>query len=79
MGWPAPRRKQAGQPFVTDNGNYIIDVQIPDIANPASLESSLLSLPGVLECGLFVQMASLVITGTDQGIRLTQASDIPTQ
>ena len=64
---------------MTDNGNYIIDVQIPDIANPASLESSLLSLPGVLECGLFVQMASLVITGTDQGIRLTQPSDIPTQ
>ena len=77
MGWPAPRREQSGQPFVTDNGHYIIDAQIPDIADPASLESSLLHLPGVIECGLFVQMASLVITGTDQGIRLIQASDIP--
>lgn len=79
MGWAAHRREQAGQPFVTDNGHYIIDVQIPNIADPASLESSLLSLPGVVECGLFVQMASLVITGTDQGIRLSQPSDIPIQ
>ena len=68
MGWPAPRRELKGQPFMTDNGNYIVDVQIPDIADPASLESSLLCLPGVVECGLFVHMASLVITGTDQGI-----------
>ena len=79
MGWATHRREQARQPFVTDNGHYIIDVQIPDIADPASLESSLLSLPGVVECGLFVQMASLVITGTDQGIRLSQPSDIPIQ
>jgi ribose 5-phosphate isomerase A len=76
MGWPAPRREQAGQPYMTDNGNYIVDVQIPDIADPASLESALLHLPGVVECGLFVQMASLVITGTDQGIRLTPGSNI---
>jgi len=74
MGWPAPRREQEGQPCMTDNGNYIVDVQIPDIPDPASLESALLSLPGVIECGLFVHMASLVITGTNQGIQLTPAS-----
>lgn len=60
---------------MTDNGHYIVDVQIPDIADPAALESTLLHLPGVVDCGLFVQMASLVITGSDHGIRLTQASD----
>jgi ribose 5-phosphate isomerase A len=76
MGWPAPRREQTGQPCMTDNGNYIVDVQIPDITDPASLELVLLHLPGVVECGLFVHMASLVITGTDQGIRLTPASHI---
>ncbi len=75
MGWPAPRREHKGQPCMTDNGNYIVDVQIPDIAEPASLESALLSLPGVIECGLFVHMTSLVITGTDQGIQLTPASE----
>ena len=72
MGWSAPRREQAGQPFVTDNGNFIVDIQIPEIADPTSLESTLLHLPGVVECGLFVQMVSLVITGTDQGTRLSQ-------
>ena len=74
MGWPAPRREQAGQPFLTDNGHFIIDVQIPMIEDPGSLESTLLTLPGVVECGLFVQMTSLVITGTDQGTQLRQAS-----
>ena len=74
MGWPAPRREQAGQPFLTDNGHYIVDVQIPIIADPASLERTLLQIPGLVECGLFVNMASLVITGTPQGIRL-QTSD----
>ena len=78
MGWPAPRREQSGQPFMTDNGHYIVDVQIPDIADPASLETTLLHLPGVVECGLFVHMASLVITGTDQGVQLSQAPDRPT-
>ncbi len=79
MGWLAPRREQSGKPFVTDNGHYIVDVQIPIIADPTSLETRLLQLPGVVECGLFVHMASLVITGTDQGVRLSQApkSEIP--
>ena len=77
MGWPAPRREQAGQPFLTDNGHYIVDVQIPVIDDPASLEATLLQLPGVVECGLFVQMASHVITGTDQGARLNQTLDRP--
>jgi ribose 5-phosphate isomerase A len=75
MGWPAPRRELAGEPCMTDNRNYIVDAQIPDIADPAFLESTLLLLPGVVECGLFVHMASLVITGTDQGIQLTPASE----
>jgi len=77
MGWPAPRREQAGQPFVTDNSHYIVDLQIPVIEDPASLETTLLQLPGVVECGLFVHMTSLVITGTDQGVRLNQAHDRP--
>ncbi len=78
MGWPAPQREQAGKPFVTDNGHYIVDVQIPVIADPASLESALLQIPGVVECGLFVNMTSLVITGTDQGIHLSQARNSST-
>jgi len=75
MGWPAPQREKSGQPFLTDNGHFILDVHIPVIDDPAALETTLLQLPGVVECGLFVNMASLVITGTDQGPRLHQAQD----
>ena len=78
MGWKAPRREQAGKPFVTDNGHYIVDAHIPVIDDPASLESALLQIPGVVECGLFVNMTSLVITGTDQGIQLNPTSHQPT-
>lgn len=74
MGWVAPRREKAGQPFLTDNGHFIVDVQIPSIDDPAAFEMALLQLPGVVECGLFVQMASLVITGSNEGIRLSQSS-----
>ncbi len=77
MGWNAPRREQAGNPFMTDNGHYIVDVQIPVIADPASLESAILQIPGVVECGLFVNMTSLVITGTDKGIQLSQTPNQP--
>ena len=78
MGWKAPRREQSGKPFVTDNGHYIVDAHIPVIADPASLESALLHIPGVVECGLFVNMTSLVITGTDQGIQLSPTPQQPT-
>jgi len=74
LGWQSPLRQRAGQPFLTDNGNYIIDLHIPEIANPSALELSLNQIPGVVECGLFVMMTSLVITGTDDGPLLTRAS-----
>jgi len=74
LGWPSPLRQKAGQPFLTDNGNYILDLQIPEIADPSVLELSLKQIPGVVECGLFVRMTSLVITGTNDGPLLTRAS-----
>ena len=74
LGWQSPLRQRAGQPLLTDNGNYIIDLHIPEIANPSALELSLNQIPGVVECGLFVMMTSLVITGTDDGPLLTRAS-----
>lgn len=71
LGWRSVLRQKNDQPFVTDNGNYIVDLHIPEIANPLEVERLLHGIPGVVECGLFVGLASLVITGTDQGTRLT--------
>lgn len=68
-------RKERDAPFVTDNGNYIIDCRFSRIANALELESSIKLVPGVIESGLFVGMVDqLVIAFADrvevrQGVR----------
>ncbi len=54
--------KKAG-PAITDQGNMVIDVKFDSIDNPAELENTLNNLPGVLENGLFVGVADLVLVG----------------
>ena len=54
--------KKAG-PVITDQGNMVIDVKFDSIDNPAELEKTLNNLPGVLENGLFVGVANLVLVG----------------
>ncbi|NQX63377.1 ribose-5-phosphate isomerase RpiA [Paenibacillus qinlingensis] len=55
------------QPFVTDNGNYIIDCHFGSIPNPAELHQVINGIPGVVENGLFIGMASQVIVGYKDG------------
>lgn len=54
--------KKAG-PVVTDQGNLVIDVKFDRIDNPAELEKTINNLPGVLENGLFVGVADVVLVG----------------
>jgi ribose 5-phosphate isomerase A len=54
--------KKAG-PVVTDQGNLVIDVKFDRIDNPAELEKTINNLPGVLENGLFVGVADVVLIG----------------
>ncbi|MDJ0726955.1 MAG: ribose-5-phosphate isomerase RpiA [Prochloraceae cyanobacterium] len=54
--------KKAG-PIVTDQGNLVIDVKFEEIADPAALEKTINNIPGVLENGLFVGVADLVLIG----------------
>ncbi len=51
-------------PVVTDNGNFIVDVAFGPINAPKELDSKLKSIPGVIETGLFVEMADVVYVGT---------------
>ena len=44
-------------PCVTDNGNFVVDVDFGEIHNPKELNDALTSMPGVVETGLFVSMA----------------------
>jgi len=54
--------KKAG-PVVTDQGNLVIDVKFESIDNPAELEKTINNMPGVLENGLFVGVADVILVG----------------
>ncbi|MGK7872573.1 MAG: ribose-5-phosphate isomerase RpiA [Xenococcaceae cyanobacterium] len=57
--------KKAG-PVVTDQGNLVIDVKFDTIDDPASLEKTINNLPGILENGLFVGVADVILVGEIQ-------------
>ena len=54
--------KKAG-PVVTDEGNLVVDVKFETLDNPAEMEKTLNNIPGVLENGLFVGVADVVLIG----------------
>lgn len=54
--------RKAG-PVITDQGNMVIDVKFDSIDNPAELEKTLNNIPGVLENGLFVGVADVILVG----------------
>ena len=57
------------EPFVTDNEGYILDCRFgPSISDPKSLEMKLLSIAGVVEVGLFVDVCDVVILASNEGV-----------
>jgi ribose 5-phosphate isomerase A len=60
-------RRDRGEPFETDNGNYVIDCDFQLIERPDELHHQLIQLVGVVETGLFADMADIIIAGTDGG------------
>ena len=68
---PIPYRK-AGNLFVTDNGNNILDCEIVPISAPVEFEKEIQAIPGVVDTGLFLDMASVVLVGDSNDFRLIQ-------
>ncbi|MFN0017778.1 MAG: ribose-5-phosphate isomerase RpiA [Pirellulaceae bacterium] len=62
--------RRNGEPFVTDNGNYILDCKIEPIADPAGLQAQLRGIPGVVDTGLFLKMADIVLVGNRNDFEL---------
>jgi ribose 5-phosphate isomerase A len=56
-------------PFVTDNGNHILDCRVSHLDRPAELEQAILSIPGVVDTGLFLGMAHLVLIDDAGNVR----------
>ncbi len=57
------RNDSSGVPFVTDEGNHILDCSFGRIPDPSGLARELEAMPGVVEHGLFIGMASLALIG----------------
>ena len=65
-----PTLRHAGEaPFRTDNGNYVIHCRFEGIADPRELAGRLKEIPGVIEHGLFLEMADAVFVGTAAGVK----------
>jgi len=67
-GTPVLRMAQAkAGPLISDNGNFIIDVNFGEIMNPGELNLNILIIPGVVDTGLFIGMASKAYIGLEDG------------
>ena len=55
------RLNSAGKPYITDEGHHILDCHFGRIDDPPALNARLCDLPGIVEHGLFIGMASVVL------------------
>lgn len=79
FGWQLTRRRLSSlgdpvlrlfdeQPFVTDNGNLILDLYSADFRRVPDLAAGIKSITGVVEHGLFLNLASLAIIAGEDGL-----------
>lgn len=66
-GEPRLRMGISGAPFITDNGNYVVDVKFHSIPQPSELEQEINCVPGVIENGLFIRVVDIVLVGHEGG------------
>lgn len=64
--------KGSGKPFTTDGGHYILDCACGAIADPAKTAAQLSAVPGVVEHGLFIDLARIVIIGGAHGAEILE-------
>jgi len=62
-------REKDGKPFITDNGNVILDWKHEVTESPAVLEKQLKAMTGVVDSGIFAGVANCVIVAARDGIR----------
>ena len=63
------RLRPDGSPYLTDNGNEILDCSFGKIADPAALARALSEMPGVVEHGLFIGVAKLALVGRGDSVQ----------
>jgi ribose 5-phosphate isomerase A len=65
---PKLRTKTDGSPYLTDNGNQILDCSFGKIADPAALALILSDTPGIVEHGLFIGLAKVALVGRGDAV-----------
>lgn len=70
LGCVTKLRETAGAPLVTDNGNWILDSDFGRIEDAGYLEKHIKLLPGVVESGLFVGLADVMVVGAEDGVQV---------
>ncbi|MEM1586521.1 MAG: ribose 5-phosphate isomerase A [Candidatus Bathyarchaeia archaeon] len=68
-GRPFLREVKGGAPYITDNGNFILDVDFGVIENPHEVNERLKRIPGVVETGLFLGMTHTAYIGTETTVK----------
>ena len=66
------RRSKDGHVFVTDGGHWIVDAHLGRIPDAPRLAGLLSLIPGVVEHGLFIGLASIAVLAGAQGIRVVE-------
>jgi ribose 5-phosphate isomerase A len=61
IGYPADVLLENGQPLSSDNGNILAMCKVGPLSNPSGVNTTLRSIPGIVETGLFVGMADVVL------------------
>lgn len=67
LGQTTTLRLNGDTPFITDEGNYIVDLHLKRIGNPRQLSLVLNQIPGVVENGLFIDICDAVVIGFGDG------------
>ncbi|MDG1375470.1 MAG: ribose-5-phosphate isomerase RpiA [Yoonia sp.] len=67
LGQTTSLRMNGDAPFVSDEGNHILDLHLNRIGNPRQLSLVLNQIPGVVENGLFIDICDIVIVGFGDG------------
>ena len=67
MGATTSLRMNGQAPFITDEGNHILDLHLNRIGNARQLSLVLNQIPGIVENGLFIDICDIVITGYGDG------------
>jgi ribose 5-phosphate isomerase A len=73
LGVPKVRKKD-GAPVFTDARNVVVDLQVEPLEAPAQLDEALRRIPGVMETGLFIGRADVVLVAGATGVRTLRSA-----